>query len=111
MFEKTANDQNFVNDKSNSSAKFTSQKPNFPNPSAHKATKVSYTKSSSEVQTINHWLERNGKQYQSGKFSQHQIKNAYELYLNESSSGSSFSKESNTPVQKWQPISKVKHPE
>ena len=100
-----------MNDKSKTSAKFTPQKPNFLNPSAHKATKVSYTKGSYGVETINHWLEEKGKKYQSGKFSQYQIKKAYEQYSNDTSFGNSSSKESNTPVQKWQPISKEQHTE
>ena len=100
-----------MNDKFHPSAKFTPQKLNFPYPSTHKANKVSYTKGSSEVQTKNHWLEVKGKKYQLRKFSQNQIRKSYEQYLNDSSSGSSSSRESNIPIQKWQPISKVQNTE
>ena len=75
---KPKNHQTFVKGISKTNSKFIPQKPNFPNPSAQKATKVSYTKGTSEVETMNHWLENNGKKYQSGKFSQHQINKAYE---------------------------------
>ena len=75
--------QNFVNDRklnnvrksSNSQppsheafksiTKFTPQKPNFPNPSITKPSKVSSTKGKSEVHSMNHWLEGQGKRFQS----------------------------------------------
>lgn len=60
---------------------------------------------------IDHWLEGKGKIYQSAKYSQQQIKDAYEKYLNESSCGSSTSKETNLVVQKSRPVSKVTHGE
>ncbi|XP_023759875.1 uncharacterized protein LOC111908280 [Lactuca sativa] len=44
---KFEDNQTFVNDESKTSAKFIPQKPNFPNPSSHEATKVLYTKGSS----------------------------------------------------------------
>ena len=87
--------------------KFTPQKPNFPNPSVHKATRVMNSKGTSEVKSINHWVEGQGKKFQVGKFSEQQIRNAYEEYLNESLTGSSSSQDSNISVQRWQPINKA----
>ncbi|XP_023728194.1 uncharacterized protein LOC111875895 [Lactuca sativa] len=51
-------------------------------------------------------LSRLGKRFHSGKFSQEQIKDVYEKYLNESSNESSSQKESNPSVKKWRTISK-----
>ena len=79
----------------------------FPNPSITKPTKVSYTKGKSDVYTINNWLEGQGKQYQNGKFSKQQIKTAFDKFVNESSTGSSSSHDSQVPVRKWKPVMKV----
>ena len=65
--------------------KFSPKQPNFPNPSISKPTKVSYTKGKSDVSTINHWFEGKGKKYQSGKFSEEQIKSAFDKFTNNSS--------------------------
>lgn len=61
------------------------------------------------MKNIFYWLEGEGKPYQSGKVSQEEIKLAYESYWNDSSSGSSSSRESNPLVRKWKavPITKV----
>lgn len=74
---------------------FKPKEPNFPNPSSKQKSKASYVKGKTDVKNISHWLEGKGKSFQPGKFSQEQIKHAYEKYLNESSNGSSSSKESN----------------
>ncbi|XP_023751078.1 uncharacterized protein LOC111899458 [Lactuca sativa] len=92
---------------SQTNVKFTPEKTNFPNPLVHKATKVSYSEGTLDVQSINHWFEGQGKKFQLGKFSQQHIKNAYEEYLNESSTGNLSSQELNIPVQRWQPINKA----
>ncbi|XP_052621689.1 uncharacterized protein LOC128127279 [Lactuca sativa] len=60
------------------------------------------------MNNLYHSLEGKGKIYQSGKFSQQQIKDAYEKYVNESSSGRSSSKDSTPFVQTWRPKLKVK---
>ena len=86
--------------------KFSPKQPNFPNPSVSKPTKVSYTKGKSDVSTINHWFEGKGKKYQSGKFSEEQIKSAFDKYTNNSSTESTSSNNSQVPVQKWKPVIK-----
>ena len=60
------------------------------------------------VKNLYHWLEGKGKQYQSWKFSQEEIMIAYEIYLNDLTSGSSSSKESNPIIQKWKAVPKEK---
>ena len=60
------------------------------------------------MNSLDHWLEGKTKISQSGKFSQQQIKDACEKYVNESLSGSSSAKGSTPFVQTWRPILKVK---
>ena len=86
--------------------KFSPKQPNFPNPSVSKPTKVSYTKGKSDVSTINRWFEGKGRKYQSGKFSEQQIKNPFDKFANNSSTASSTSHNSQVPVQKWKPVIK-----
>ena len=69
--------------------------------------KASYIKGQSDINSLDHQLDNKGKIYQSRKYSQQQIKDAYEKYLDESSSGSSSQKESNPSIQTWRPILKV----
>ncbi|XP_052623760.1 uncharacterized protein LOC111907064 [Lactuca sativa] len=66
------------------------------------------TKGKSNVNSINSWLEGKGKQFQNDKFSQQQIKTAFEKYVNESYAESLSSNGSTVPVQKWKPVMKVK---
>ena len=86
---------------------WTPQKPNFPNPSITKPSKVSSTKGKSEVHSVNHWFEGQGKTFQTGKFAQGQIQLAYAKYLNEFTDGSFSSQDSNTLIQQWKPINNV----
>jgi len=67
---------------------------------------VSYTKGKSDVSTINRWFEGKWRKYQSGKFSEQQIKNAFNEFANNSSTTSSTSHNSQVPVQKWKPVIK-----
>ncbi|CAI9293888.1 unnamed protein product [Lactuca saligna] len=57
---------------------------------------------------IDHWLEGKGKMYQSNTYSKEQIHDAYEKYVNTSSSGRSSSKDSNISVKAWRPVTKAK---
>ena len=98
-----------LNVKTQTKTKFSPKQPNFPNHSITKPTKVSYTKGKSDVNSINNWLEGQGKQFQTGKFSQQQIKTAFKKNLNEYFAGSSSSHGLNVPVQTWKPVVEVKH--
>ena len=104
---KLTNNSSTLNVKTQAKPKFLPKQPKFPNSSISKPTKVLYTKGKSDVYTINNWLEGQGKQYQNGKFSKQQIKTAFDKFVNESSTGSSSSHDSQVPVQKWKPVVKV----
>ena len=104
---KLTNNSSTLNVKTQAKPKFSPKQPNFPNPSISKPTKVSYTKGKFDVCTINSWLEGQGKQYQNGKFSEQQIKTAFDKFVNKSTTGSSSSHDSQVPVQKWKPVMKV----
>ena len=103
----STNNSPILNDKTQSKTKFSPKQPNFPNPSISKPTKVSYTKRKYDVYTINNWLEGKGKQYQNGKFSEQQIKTAFDKFVNKSTTGSSSSHDSQVPVKKWKLVMKV----
>ena len=62
----------------------------------------------SSRKNIDHWLEGKGKMYQLRKYSEEQIHEAYEKYVNSSSNGSSSSKDSNVSVKTWKPVVKAK---
>ena len=94
---------------SNSNLDFVPQKPNFPNPSVQHPSKVLYTKGFSQAKNIDHWLEGKGRMYQSRNYSQQQIKDAYEKYVNTSSTGSLSSNDLNVSIKKWRVVVKATH--
>lgn len=67
---KSMNSQQISNKTFKSKVTLTPQKPNFPNSSITKPTKVSCSNEKSEIHSINNWLEGQGKRYQSERFSQ-----------------------------------------
>ena len=64
--------------KGKKSEPFKPKNPHFPNLDSKQKMKTSFAKGRCDVKNVNHWLERKGKQYQSGKYSQEQIQSAYE---------------------------------
>ena len=87
---------------------FISQKPNFPNNTKKQTLKASHAKGITSRKNIDHWLEGRGKVYQSSKFSEEQIKEAYEKYVNTSSNRRSSSKDLNISIKSWRPVTKPK---
>lgn len=72
------------------------------NPDLKQKVKDSFVKGKTKMKNVNHWIDGKGKPYQSRKFSQEEIRYAYESYLNESQTGSSSSMESNPLVRKME---------
>ena len=87
-----------LNVKSTRNEPFTPNQPSFRNPVSKQWIKALFVKGKSDAKNINHWLEGKGKSYQSGRFSQEEIKFAYESYLNMSQTKSSSSLEPNPSV-------------
>lgn len=88
---------------------FQPKDPNFPNPSFNQNSKVSFSNSQNGIETLNHWLEKTGKQNQSRSFSLERIKKAYENYLCESSKESTSYLETLTKPKKQAHVKAIVH--
>lgn len=77
-------------------------------PDLKQKSKVSFVKRKNDKKNFNNWLEGNGREFQSTNYSQAQVQEVYENYLNESLNGSTSSQESVSKMSHQKEVKAVK---